>query len=57
MGLRGSRLKEVEGRRRRRGVEEAKGLPQESRSAETLGDAVKAACLGENTHILQMHMA
>jgi hypothetical protein len=57
MGLRGSRLKEVEGRRRRRGVEEAKGLPQESRSAETLGDAVKAACLGENTHILQMDMA
>ena len=37
MGLRGIRLKEVKGRRRRRGVEESKGLPQESRPAEILG--------------------
>jgi hypothetical protein len=52
----GIRLKEVEGRRHRRGVEESKGFPQESRPGSPMCDRVKAACLDENTHILQMHM-
>ena len=50
-------FEEVEGRRRRRGVEEAKGLPQKSRPGFPMGDGIKAACLDENTHILQMDMA
>ena len=57
MELRGSRLKEVEGRRRRRGVEEAKDLPQKTGAGSPMGDRIKTACLNENTHILEMNMA
>ena len=50
-------FKEVEGGMGRGGFKEAKSLPQESRSTEPMGDAIKTACLDENTHILEMDVA
>jgi len=42
---------------RRGGVEEAKGLPQKSRSGFPMDDRIKAACLDENTYVLEMDVS
>jgi len=55
-GIKGG-FKEVEGGMRRGGVEEAKGLPQKSRSGFPMDDRIKAACLDENTYVLEMDVS
>jgi hypothetical protein len=56
VGLKGLGLEEIKGGMRRRRVEKAQGLPQKSRSSFPLSDRIKATCLDENTHILEMNV-
>jgi hypothetical protein len=56
-GGRKGRFKEVEGGMRGRGFKEAQGLPQKTGPVFPMGDGIKAACLDENTHVLEMDMA
>jgi hypothetical protein len=37
-------------------IEEAKGVPHEAGPGDTMGNAVKATCLDENPHVLEMEM-